>query len=333
MKKNIRIERWLIVIMITLAITIYYRGTLGDILFEIGNLPASMTAISLLFTAIFYITEGKLIQYVASRYVTGFTWKQGTSIAYISSFYRLLTMGAAAGPAEIYYLHQEAIPLPRATGMCLVKYIIHRITIALYGIISYLALSQEMKSLLWPYRNYILIGCLITAIFTVILITVCTSERFSGLIIRLLEKIPLKKTGLREKINKLKKSILLLQEESTFLLADKRKILWIFILNIEKQTCYYLIPAILLYHRSNIQVLDVIALMAICNMLAGVLPAPSGIGSLEFVFLQLFRTLTETGIAASVILMYRFVTWMTPFAIGGIFIAIHKKRLNTNFLE
>jgi uncharacterized membrane protein YbhN (UPF0104 family) len=324
MKKNIKLGKTIIVVTAVVVIAIYYKSTLGDILSEIRNLPVSMTIISILFSVIYYIIEGKLIQFVASRHVKGFTWMQGTAIAYISSFYRLLTMGAAAGPAEVYYLHLEKIPISRATGMCLAKYIIHRITIALSGIVCYLALTYEMKNILWPYRPYIIIGSLITAVYTIILITVCTSVKFSQLIIKGLMKVPVKKAGIQRKTNHLIDSIRLLQEESTVLLQDKKNVLWIFTLNIGKQVCYYLIPAIFLYHRSNISVLNVIALMAICNMLAGVLPAPSGIGSLEYVFLQLFQVLTKAGIAASVILMYRFVTWMVPFGIGGLFILLFR---------
>jgi hypothetical protein len=157
-----------------------------EILFEIRNLPASMTIITILFTVLSYITEGKLIQFVASRYVPSFTWIQGISIAYISSFYRFLTLGAAAGPAEVYYIHLEDIPLSRATGMCLSKYIIHRITIALLGVMSYFALSSRMRNILEPYRIYIILGSLITAIYTIVLITVCTSRKFAALIISLL---------------------------------------------------------------------------------------------------------------------------------------------------
>lgn len=333
MKKNIRIRRWTIVIIITSIIAVYYRDTLGDILIEVRNLPASMTVISILFMGIYYIIEGKLIQFVASRHKKEFTWKQGTSVAFISSFYRFLTMGAAAGPAEVYYLYQENIPLSRATGMCLVKYIIHKITIAVYGIAGYLALSGEMKSVLGPYRIYILIGSLITAIFTIVLIAVCTSKSFSILIIRLLKKVSARKGKLQKKSAELIESINLLQDESTHLLNNKKKIVWMFLLNIGKQSCYYLIPAIFLYHRAEFQIPTVILLMAVCNMLAGVLPAPSGIGSLEYVFLQLFQTMTKASVAASVILLYRFVTWMLPFAVGGVFVAFyrrHKKEMSPN---
>ncbi len=328
MKEHIKKQRWILVLAITLIAVFYYRNTLGDIASEIRNLPASMTIISMLFMVFFYLIEGRLIQFVASGYASGngLSWAKGTSIAYIGGFYRLLTMGAAAGPAEIYYLYREDIPISRATGMCLVKYNIHKMTITVYGIVSYLVLSTEMKSILLPYRTYIIIGSLITVLITIILTGVCTSKKIYKLVIWLLDKIPLKKEKWKEKISRLKESILLLQEEGRLLLKDWKKVLWIFLLNLCKLTCYYLIPAVFLFHRSNIRILNVVPLMAICNMLAGVLPAPSGIGSLEFVFLQLFQTLTETDIAASVILLYRFITWMMPFAIGGIFIVLERKR-------
>lgn len=323
--KNIRFRRWIIVIVIMVIVTYLYRNTLGNILYEIKNLPAAMTMISLLFMVISYLIEGKLIQFVASRHVVGFSWEQGTAVAYISSFYRFLTMGAAAGPAEVFYLNQKDIPLSRATGMCLVKYIIHRITIVSYGLTSYLLLTQGMKRILKPYRTFIIIGILVTFISAATLIAICTSRHFSGWVILMLNKIPLKKQKLLKKRKELIDSINTLQEESTVLIQNKKNVLWMFLLNLGKQTCYYLIPAIFLYHRSDISVANVIALMAICNMLAGVLPAPSGIGSLELVFLQLFQTLTMAEIAASVILLYRFATWMMPFAIGGVFVALEKK--------
>lgn len=325
MRKNIRIRRWFVVLAITVFAAIYYRDTLGDILTEIGNLPASMTIIGFVFTYIYYLIEGKLIQYVASRHVKEFEWNQGVSIAYISSFYRFITMGAAAGPAEVYYLHRQGIQLSRATGMCLTKYIIHKITIVIFGIVSYLVLPADIRYVLKPYRTYILIGILIMAASVVVLTGVCTSRGFSSLIIRIIRKIPTKKEKTKTKIASLIANIILLQDESSELLRDKRKVLWIFILNVGKQTCYYLIPAIFLLHRSEIMGLYIVELMAVSNMLAGVLPAPSGIGSLEYVFLTLFQTLTEAEIAASVILIYRFVTWVIPFAIGGICVALQRK--------
>lgn len=326
MAKQIRIHRWIIVLALTVFVSIYYKSILGNILSEIKKLPVSMTVISLLFTYIYYLIEGKLIQFVASRHVKGFTWNQGTTIAYISSFYRFLTMGAAAGPAEVYYLHREDIPISTATGMCLAKYIIHKITIVIYGIVCYLALPDKMKDALNPYRYYIITGILIMSFYSVILIAICTSHNFSKFIIWLLKKIPIKKTKFQKKISDLIENIIMLQDESSDLLMDKKKILWIFILNIGKQTSYYLIPAVLLFQRCDITGIYVIALMAMSNMLAGVLPAPSGIGSLEYVFLQLFMTLTIAKIAGSVILIYRFVTWVVPFGIGGVALALQKRR-------
>ena len=59
-------------------------------------------------------------------------------------------------------------------------------------------------------------------------------------------------------------------------------------------------------------------LMAISYMLAGVLPAPSGIGSLEFVFLLFFTRFAKESTAVPAILVFRLMIWIVPFAIGGI---------------
>ena len=60
-----------------------------------------------------------------------------------------------------------------------------------------------------------------------------------------------------------------------------------------------------------------ILLMAVAYMLAGVIPAPSGIGALEFVFLLFFTGFVEAGAALPAILLFRFVTWILPFGVGG----------------
>mgnify|MGYP006949003448 FL=1 len=58
--------------------------------------------------------------------------------------------------------------------------------------------------------------------------------------------------------------------------------------------------------------------MAIAYMLAGVIPAPSGIGSLEFVFLLFFNCFAGEMYTVPAILVFRFTTWLVPFIIGGI---------------
>lgn len=64
--------------------------------------------------------------------------------------------------------------------------------------------------------------------------------------------------------------------------------------------------------------------MAVAYMLSGVIPSPSGVGSPEFVFLLLLGRFISPETALSAILVFRFATWILPFAVGGI-IALAQK--------
>ena len=63
-----------------------------------------------------------------------------------------------------------------------------------------------------------------------------------------------------------------------------------------------------------------ILLMAVVYMLAGVIPAPSGIGSLEFVFWLFFSPSVGGQAAISAILVFRFATWFMPFVMGAVLV-------------
>ena len=67
--------------------------------------------------------------------------------------------------------------------------------------------------------------------------------------------------------------------------------------------------------------------MTVSYMLAGVIPAPSGIGSLEFVFLLFFNEFTDSSINIPAILLFRFAIWIVPFFVGGFIVIIDKIKI------
>ena len=71
---------------------------------------------------------------------------------------------------------------------------------------------------------------------------------------------------------------------------------------------------------------------SLSQSLAGVIPTPAGIGSVEAVFTLLFRRLLPEAKALSAVLLYRFATMLLPCAIGAFFvlgeriISLHRKK-------
>ena len=89
---------------------------------------------------------------------------------------------------------------------------------------------------------------------------------------------------------------------------------------------FYSIPASLLFGTTGISFAESILLMAVAYMLSGIIPAPSGAGALEFVFLLFFSHFKDSGRALSVILLFRFATWVLPFGIGGGLMAAGRRK-------
>ena len=76
----------------------------------------------------------------------------------------------------------------------------------------------------------------------------------------------------------------------------------------------------------KITIIQAMAVTSLSVMLAAVLPSPAGIGSTEFVFTMLFAAVTTTGAAGSASLLYRFATFVLPFAIGAVIVILRRRR-------
>ena len=66
--------------------------------------------------------------------------------------------------------------------------------------------------------------------------------------------------------------------------------------------------------------------MAVAYLLSGVIPTPSGAGSLEFIFLLFFSGFVEFDKALVAMLVFRFATWIMPSAVGAVLVAAERAR-------
>ena len=91
-------------------------------------------------------------------------------------------------------------------------------------------------------------------------------------------------------------------------------------------------PILLLHGDLPFSFLQCFALTSLSQSLAGVIPTPAGIGSVEAVFTLLFRRLLPEAKALSAVLLYRFATMLLPCAIGAFFVLgeriiyLHRKK-------
>lgn len=310
------------ILFLLLAASLFiYRDSLGDILKGITKVSFSELAVSSLLAALFFIMEGSIIRKLAVSVNCEYKVRYGIATAYRCEFYRLITFGSGAGIAEIHCLHQNGIDPAVGTGISLLQFAMKKICVALLGITGFLLLFffPNTKALCNEYIAFLITGCIITIAIVLFLLAIILSNDIMCVIFHLTDKFAARFPAAGSKAASLKDKVRLLNESGHIFLQKKRTLLWIVFLNLIKLTAVYCIPAYLLHQNCRLTVLQCAALMAAVYMLAGVIPAPSGIGSLEFVYLLIFGVFAAPDITVPSLLVFRFVTWILPFTIGGIF--------------
>ena len=134
---------------------------------------------------------------------------------------------------------------------------------------------------------------------------------------KLARKLVKQKSRLYPLLDKAQVSIDYLQEQGRIVWKDKRLFLTVVGLNFFKFACWYAIPGIFFAGSYSVTVATCLGLTAVCNMVGCVMLAPSGVGTLDFVFALFFACVIPDGDAvAAALVIYRLFTWIVPFVIG-----------------
>ncbi|MDD3277916.1 MAG: lysylphosphatidylglycerol synthase transmembrane domain-containing protein [Lachnospiraceae bacterium] len=325
MKKKKAIYRWLFILCavgITAWLNRYQLPRIRDALFRISPL---LLITALLCSLLYFFWEGSILTLLSRKYNRNFGRTDGITGAFFAQFYRMLTLGSGTALSEIYYLHTKKIPAASATGMCLVQYLAQRMTIAFLGLLSGAYLFVNHPDLVLRHRFQIILSYSLALIVLGVIVFAGTCKRAVARIFCFLELHLRQNSRFYANLFAIKQQVDLFQQACRELLLEKARLLRLFFLNILKLLCNMVIPAILLFQSEAPE--DFFLHMALTGMafvLAGVIPAPGGIGSLEWVFVLLFRGIVSTGTAAAAVIIYRLLTSMLPFLIGAVVSALYR---------
>ncbi|MBQ9608807.1 MAG: flippase-like domain-containing protein [Lachnospiraceae bacterium] len=311
------IIKWIIILALLAFGFISNREFMHDAFLEIKNTPNVKLILIFIVANLYFMAEGTIIHLMTGENEKALTIFQGISCSYMCAFYRLATLGSGNGIAQVYYYKTKGIDVSKGTGMSIVQYTFQKITIGIMGILSFLILIAFGNSNLLKYSWFMIAGVLVISIICIVLFLLTVSKKISVFVIALIRTIIKKESRLTPKIDKLDHAVNSLQTEGRIIWHDKKVFLIVVLLDILKFCCWYIIPGILFVDTFDLNPLMCMALMAVCNMLGCVMVAPSGIGTLDFVFALFFGTIVKNGKAiAAAIIIYRFFTWAVPFMIG-----------------
>lgn len=294
-----------------------YQDFFNDALREVKVTPLKVLAACFLLANLYFVAEGTIISKMTATGDSKLTVWQGICCTYMCAFYRLATLGSGNGIAQVYYYSTKGIPASVGTGMSIAQYTFQKITIGVFGVISYFVLVAFGSDNLLKYSKYMALGAGLITLVCVFLFVITVSKTISNLVIGIGKKIIKEKSRLYPKLLQGEHAIENLQNQGRIIWRNKKLFLQVVFLNVFKFACWYIIPGVLFYTQFDVNPFFCMALMAVCNMVGCVMIAPSGVGTLDFVFAIFFGTvIAKSKAVAAALVIYRLFTWIIPFAIG-----------------
>ena len=336
-KKRLKFAGKFLFVCLLLGILYYsFRDSMGDMLTELAKVSPQMIFFLFLTVILYHVCEGHITWLIVHKTHPEYTRWKGFCNAFYCSFYKTATLGSGSGIAGIYYLNKSGIPVPNATGMYLFQYIVHKVSMAVYSLLLFFVTYGFIHASFADYQGYILLGFAGVCVIAGVLLAVATVPWMQTACNLLANRFRSRHPAWGEKLTGAGHKLALLQAESRSLLKDPLLLLRLFLCNLLKFSTWYLIPWMVFRGSSTVDLpftaLQCFSLTALSQSLAAVIPTPAGIGSVEAVFVLLFRRLLPEGKAMSAVVLYRFDTMLLPCAIGAFFIlgerivSRHKKK-------
>ncbi len=325
-KRNSQRTKWAVFLLLLAAAILRFRNRLIEGFHEIAGIPAPDKLGILMAATGYMLVEGKIIERLSKIFHADIKWKTGIGCAYYCSFARMATFGGGAGAAEIYYLSREGMELAHALDISLIQYLCQKVAVTCAGVVSLLFLFPEIEASIDKYGKYLVGGISLAAAVTAAILLVMLSQRVAGLLFRFLDWVGKKKEDGKSRTEAWKEQILSGRAGIRTMLQQKGRLAEIFAWNIVKYFCWYSIPYILYKDTGVISLFTSIGRMAIATVMASVIPAPGGYGSLEFMQLLLFGPVLGESRAISMMLLYRAAATFIPAIIGGVVVFLYERK-------
>lgn len=324
-KKTKTILKFAFVLLI-IAIVIYtFRDSAGPIANQLEQTSIWVVVTICILAVLYELVEGWITYSFARKYNPAFTYRMGVESAFYCCFYRVATLGSGAGVAAIYYLNEKGIEVTKGTGMYMMEYVLHKVTIAIFSGLFFVISWGFMREHYSDYTWMLFGGYGITFVVAIIMVFFGCSHHVHEWMLWLADKIN-KKGKFDAQIAELRHQCKVMEDATGELLGKGSFVVSIILKNLLKFSFWYSIPYFVLCETGQITLPEAMAVTSLSVLLAAVIPAPAGIGSTEFVFAMLFSVIVGTGAAGSASLLYRFATFVLPFVIGA-FVVLSRRRI------
>ena len=218
--KNKKLLAKLIFVAILLLIIWYtFKDSAEDIVEQLGKTSLTVLVAIMAATVIYHLFEAWITYSLARRYNPKFKYREAVYCAFYCSFYRLSTLGSGSGVAAIVYLGKKGVGYSEATGLYMIQYMVHKVSVALFSGLLFVLNWKVMSCNYREYGVYLGLAYLLTAIISIALIIFAVSAKSHKLILAIVRHF--NKSGrLTPALTKLEQSCDIMEKSTSKLLKD-----------------------------------------------------------------------------------------------------------------
>ncbi len=322
MIRNKKVLLKFIFVLALLAVIAYtFRGSWKDIWAQLMRTSPRVLLLLTGTTVVYHLFEAWITYSFAKNYQPEFRFRSALYCAFFCSFYRVSTLGSGAGVAAVVCLGRRGVDYSEATGLYMLQYMFHKVSIALFSGVFFLANLSVMLQHYRRYGVYLLAAYVLTVLLSVGLVLLAAYPKLHLLILYLAGKA--NRSGKWDaQIAKLKESLQLMEASSATLLKNPKTVTACLGKTLLKLGFWYCIPFLVVSQTGGITLLSSWSVTSLAVMSAAVIPTPAGIGSVELVMTGLFSKLVDVQTAVAITLLYRITTFLFPCLLGGVLILV-----------
>lgn len=278
------------------------RDSLPSAVAEIKHLSLNRFVLASVCAAIYFILEGITLAALVKKQAPQYAWKHGILCVFYTKLWALMTFNVGATIGCMLHMNRDGIEYTQAFGIKTVHYDIHKFSVALFSAVCAVLFWQNLDH--DNLQKLVFIGLALNLLLCLCLVLPCVMPSLQQLLVSILKKID-RKGKFEKQIEEFSESLKRLEKGTKNLFADKK-----LMISAIMQTCFKSAFAFMINWAcigAKFESIPLcLALSSLEQMLAGVIPNPTGVGSKELMHLILFTPVFGRTKAVSGMILYQF---------------------------
>lgn len=335
MKNKIKIFTNALIILVVLGLVLFFalKDNYREIISLIKSISIIWIVISMLLLFLYRFLIGSSMYLLVRNGKEKISLLRTFQISFIILFFHGVTPFSTGGqPMEVYYLHNEKVPIEKATNIVLQNFMLYQTALILVGIFT---IGYNYMFNIFPFnnfmRNLVMLGFFINFAVWLFTFIVAFGKKSGVKLINICTNIIYKLKIIKDKekwLNRVMDYANKFYDSAISLKNNKKVIFKALLINVLALLVLYSIPFVLIYGFKGIDLglFDVIVATSYVMIIGSFVPIPGGTGGIEYSFVYFFGYLLSGSVVPALMLIWRFITYYMGMIIGAIFLVFYRKK-------